>query len=198
MSTKLRYLWVFAVSVVVTESLACSPHPDGDSEAARAARVIAAFDEAESVVIVQTQVVKQRRLGEDPRDRRAIEEAYLVVEEVLKGPLEVGATFQSKTSVDDGPCSRSLFNNPAWIYEVDETGLEAEHPLKLSGRWLLFLYADEGTHQVQGLDSPVELDGERDVETIKNELRKREEDKTPAGYEMSKTHVRYRGSPAQG
>lgn len=168
MGSNLQCLLVIASLVASVDSLACSPKRETPEQHHK--ELMAAFNRAQSVVVVRTLAVRQHRQGSLPLDRRAIEEGYLIVEEVLKGPLTVGETIHSRTRVDDGPCSRSLLNSPASVFLLDEARPQESRPVKFSGRWLLFLGYDYQTHLVGGMDAPIELEGAGDIEAIKTEL----------------------------
>lgn len=174
-----------------TQSFACSPpRPETDEE--HAARLLKAFTTARTVVVADAVDIKQTKLPRDRFGNEVIEEASMKVREVLKGAHEVGGIVAIRTEVICCTCTVTVKNSPPWIYELNKDG--ADVPIKLSGRWLLFVF-DEGPISLtsSGPSEAWELDGEQDAEMLRQALSARQRVGTPPSKPAGRQGVLPRG-----
>jgi hypothetical protein len=106
-----------------------------------------------------------------PARARSVEDAWLVVQETLKGPHVVGETIHVRSTLIIGPCGMNMRNDPPWIYQQDKTAPDGLRPASVSDIWLIYANGDQPYDIAEGYSRPMNLGGSEQLEVHRERIR---------------------------
>jgi hypothetical protein len=166
MKTSLTTLSALVLALLANNVLACScaARPSIDS----------ALDEAAFVVLADAVSIEQHPAFSDSKSTTVTEHVTFRVIETLKGSQRPGDLVYVRSTIGIGACGVSARNSPVWLEELKDGKTVAP---KLSGRWLIYARANEGSEATAielslcGRSSPIEAGGEGDLQRLRRLLR---------------------------
>ena len=166
MKTPLTELSVLLLALLANQALACSCAPRPSTQSA--------LDAAAFVVVADAVSSEQHPAFDDPKFTTVTEHATFRIVETLKGSQRPGDLLHVRSTIGIGACGVSARNSPVWLEEL-KTGKTVAP--QLSGRWLIYARANEGSEATAielslcGSSAPMEAGGEGDVRRLRRLLR---------------------------
>jgi hypothetical protein len=118
------------------------------------------FESAKTVVIARLTTSTRTSASGHLREFGIVENAWFVVDEVLKGSHVVGETIHTRTEFTPGPCGINVRNDPPWLWTGgDSRSADDLVPFVISDSWLIFGWGEQPYDISRGYSSPMNVRG---------------------------------------